>query len=124
MLKPVELFMKQLECEKESCLKEAVMLARDNRHDESVMVKVRANVFDIFIAVSQTAGKQFPQTDIAVQFINDRVNDIPDVWRKSLILAEANGDYVKAENERIKLEAMDEIKSIFQSIIKEAVDND
>lgn len=110
-------FTEYLESEREACLSEADELAEDDRHDEAVMAKIRANIFGIFAIVSQTAGKQIAESREA--FIRRQIETIPEAWEKSLSAAESCGDDGKAMIERIKLDAMAEIGKYYSRLTGE-----
>ena len=101
-------FIEYLQAEQRACLDRADELVRDNRQDESVMAKIRANVFGIFATVSQTADKQMPGSQNSL--IEEQIDKIPGAWRESPVTAELYGDYSKVMIESVKLDAVKEIK--------------
>lgn len=113
----IEVFKTYLEREKSSCLMRTETLAKDSRQDEATMEKIRANVFDIFIAVSGAAETRFPEN--AKSFLLNRIETIPQAWETSKATAQKHGDYTKALIEEIKLQAICEIKEKFFSIWSE-----
>lgn len=84
-------------------------LAADARADEAVFAKIQGNVFDIFDTVLQVARRT--QGDGALPFFRSRLEEIPANWRTALEKAEANGDPARAHTERLKLEAVAEIRA-------------
>lgn len=108
-------FIQYLEIERDSCLAQADTLASDDRRDEANMLKIRANIFDVFTVVSRTAEKHFPQNQI--DFIKNRMETIPTAWKASLTVAEKENEYVKIATERIKLQAMNEISQKFNGFL-------
>jgi len=87
-------FMNYLQENKKQCLSNAALLAADGRNDDSIMEKVRANVFDIFI---QTKG----QTHLLEHFLA--------TWSNALTLADEHGDAASAAIEQVKLNVLSEI---------------
>lgn len=111
-------FIQYLEAEHKTCTAQAETLAADDRRDEANMQKIRANIFDVFTVVSKTAEKRFPQNPLG--FIKERIETIPTAWKQSLAAAEERNEYNKAATERIKLQAMDEIRQKFNDVARES----
>lgn len=111
-------FIQYLEAERDNCLLQANTLADDERRDESNMLKIRANIFDVFAIVSQTAEKRFPQNRIG--FIKDKIETIPAAWKAALTAAEKQNAQDKITAERIKLQAMMEISQQFNEVLGES----
>ena len=93
-------------------------LANDERKDEAVLQKIRANVFEIFIAISTVAQKQSP--DAPINFITDRIERICKPWEESLSQAKLHSDYTKITIEEIKITAIKEIQEKLAQIKEEA----
>ena len=83
------------------CKERAAALTADNRADEAVFEKIRANVFEIFTAVLSTAQKQPAPLD----FFRRQLAAIPDNWEAALEKARAHSDDARVHTELIKLEA-------------------
>ena len=109
-------FIEYLNAEKKDCLAKAGELENNTRRDEAIMLKIRANVFGIFVAVTQTAEKGDP--DNPAGFVREKIESIPGAWTESLAEAERHNDYVKIMNERIKLETIAAISENFDSILR------
>jgi len=105
-----------LQTEQKFYFRKAGELARENRKDEAKMAKIRANVFGIFANVIQTAESEFPENELS--FVREQIEKIPGAWQESLSAAELHNDYVKVMNERIKLDAIIEIKKNFLRIVE------
>jgi len=88
--------MNYLQKNKERYLDDAAHFAADNRGDEVILAKIRANVFDIFM---QTGDK----TDNVLEYLQAK-------WKKEKTLAEEHGDDAIAAIEQIKLETLHEIQ--------------
>ena len=109
-------FIEYLNAEKKDCLAKAGELENDTRRDEAIMAKIRANVYGIFVAVTQTSEKGDP--DNPVGFIREKFESIPEAWKESLAEAERHNDYVKTMNERVKLETLAAISEKFENILR------
>ena len=84
-------------------------LRREERGDEAVFEKVRANVFDIFRTVAVAAEKQHAHPAEARAFFLRKLREIPAVWRQSAEAAGQHGDEGKKHLEAVKLAAAGEI---------------
>lgn len=92
-------------------------LTFDDRADEAVFAKVRMNVYDIFSTIFSVAVKTAGQEDEkVVQFFLTRLQQIPQSWHTALANAEQHGDTEKAHIERIKLDAVAEIRKEVERI--------
>ena len=89
------------------------MLA-DDRGDEAVFEKVRANVYDIFRTILSVAVKTCDGVEEAVRrFFLQRAEQIPSGWAASYEKAKQHDDPVKMQIEQIKLDTVGEIKEYF-----------
>ncbi len=88
------------------CKKQAAALTADNRGDEAVFEKIRANVYEIFTAVLTTAQKQ----PVPMDFFRRQLAAIPANWEAALEKARTHGDDAKAHTETLKLEAVRAIR--------------
>ncbi|MCL2353876.1 MAG: hypothetical protein FWC69_04530 [Defluviitaleaceae bacterium] len=88
--------MSYLQKNKERYLDDAARFAAENREDEAVLSKIRANVFDIFM---QTGDK----TDNVLEYLQAK-------WEKEKALAEEHGDAAATAIEQIKLETLHKIQ--------------
>lgn len=92
-------------------------LSRDDREDEAVFAKVQMNIYDIFSTIFSVAVKTSGQDDDkVVQFFMTKIQQIPQSWLTAMDRAEQHGESEKAHMERIKLEAVAEIKKEFKRI--------
>ena len=64
----------------DACKAQAAALTADERCDEAVFEKIRANVYEIFLSVAEAAGK----TDAPMAFFRARLADIPANWEAAL----------------------------------------
>ena len=88
------------------CKARAATLTADDRGDEAVFEKIRANVFEIFLSVWNTARKQ-PEP---MAFFRRQLAAIPANWEAALEKAKAHGDEARAHTELLKLEAVRAIR--------------
>lgn len=101
----------------ENCKSIAQQLCRDDREDEAVFAKIQRNVYDIFNTIFSAAVKTAGQDDEkVVQFFLIRLRQIPQSWHTALANAEQHGETEKAHIERIKLDAVAEIKTEFARV--------
>lgn len=92
-------------------------LASDDRTDEAVFSKVQTNVYDIFHTIFSVAVQTAGQDDEkVVQFFLTKIQQIPQSWHTALDHAVQHGETEKAHMERIKLDAVEQIKKEFERI--------
>ena len=93
------------------CEQRAQELKADDRGDEAVFEKVRGNVYDVFRRVLGAALKTGKGDPEAVRrFYTDSLEKIPAGWKAAYENAVAHDDAKRAQTERIKLDAVAEIK--------------
>lgn len=91
-------------------------LSRDGREDEAVFEKIRLNVFDIFRTVLSAAKTATGSQEEAVRFFLERLHQIPQAWEKSLAAAQSHGDDAKVHIEKLKLDAVAQIRQEVQKM--------
>ncbi len=96
--------------QRERCEARAEALAGESREDEAVFEKIRLNVFEIFRTVLSAAKTATGSPEEALRFFSDRLRQIPEAWEKSLAAAQSHGDGVKAHIEKLKLDAVAQIR--------------
>ena len=100
-----------------NCKAIAQQLRSDDREDEAVFAKIQLNIYHIFNSVFSVAIETAGQDDEkVVQFFLTRLRQIPQSWHTALANAEQHGETEKAHIERIKLDAVAQIKTAFARI--------
>ena len=95
-------------------------LSADERGDEAVNEKVRANIYDVFRTVLSAAVKGGRGDAKAVRnFFSERLEVIPAGWVASYEKAREHDDAVKMQIEKIKLDAVAEIREYFSKVWEE-----
>jgi len=107
-------FTDYLEFQKASYLNKSIDLKREDRQDEADLAKIWANIFDIFLSITNAAKKQC--ADNANDFIRNYIEKLTAEWQKSLTEAEKHNDYIKATQEQAKLSAVSQIKTEFMRL--------
>lgn len=98
-----------------ACKENKKALCADERADEATFEQIRVNVYDIFKTVLTVGAKNSdPEKNMA--FFRQRLETIPRAWREALANAEAHDDGEKAQIERVKLEALEEIRTHFETV--------
>lgn len=101
----------------ENCKAIAQRLRSDDREDEAVFAKIQLNIYHIFNSIFSVAIETAGQDDEkVVQFFLIRLQQIPRSWHTALANAEQHGEAEKAHIERIKLDAVTQIKTEFARI--------
>ena len=102
------------------CEQRGTALKADERGDEAVNEKVRANIFDVFRTVLSAAEKAGRGDAKAVRsFFRDRLETIPSGWAVSYEKAREHDDAVRMQIEKIKLDAAAEIREYFDQVWEE-----
>ena len=86
-----------LDTRKQQTMTEVLDLIKDDRKDESNVLKAKANIYDIFKALW---------------------NAIPSAWETSLQKAREHNDTFKILIEEAKLEAASDVKEKFMEMVK------
>lgn len=96
------------------CGRRGQELLADDRGDEAVLERIRANIYDVFRTVLSVAVKTCPNQEEAVgRFFLRRAETIPSAWAASYEKARQHHDPVKLRIEQIKLDTAGEIKEHF-----------
>lgn len=105
-------FIMYLEEQINECRQNERQLASDDRCDEAVFEKIRANVYDIFKTVYAAAQRiQGAGPEKTHIFFLQKLEDIPANWHASLGKAREYGDEDKIHLEQLKLETAERIKA-------------
>ena len=102
------------------CDEQEKALIADERKDEAVFEKIRANVYNIFrtilgVAVD-TCGED---TEKIRDFFLYRIDHIPASWSAAYETAKQHNDAAKVQIEEIKLAVVQEIRAEFTKIWEE-----
>ena len=100
-----------LKKEAEGCISRAAELKADHRVDEANFERIRANVFEIFYTVLQTAQKVCEDDAAAFSFFLKKTEEIPRNWAVQYEKAKRYGDVKNEKTEEIKLAAMQQIRA-------------
>lgn len=96
------------------CKQREAAFAADSRADEANFEKIRANVYGIFKTVLGVAVSA-PRTDGEARlFFEDRLEKIPLSWHTAYEKAKQHNEVAKMTVERIKLDAVEDIKRAFE----------
>lgn len=99
------------------CGQRGQALQADDRADEAIFEKVKANVYDIFRTVFSVAVQTCKEDPDAVQrFFALRLEQIPTSWAAALEEAKRHDDAVKMRLEQIKLDTVGAIRENFAKI--------
>lgn len=115
-------FVSFLEEKMAACKQQEEKLLADGRKDEANFEKIRGNIYEVFrtvFGVAVQAGGE--KTGSIEQFFRDRIETIPASWRQSYEKAVQYDDAVKMQIETIKLDAVAEIKEMFEQILQSEV---
>lgn len=120
MKQKIETFTTYLDDAIARCAEQEKALVADERKDEAIFEKIRANVYNIFrtiigVAVN-TCGED---ADKIREFFMKRIDHIPASWNASYETAKQHNDTAKVQIEEIKLAVVQEIKTEFTKIWEE-----
>ncbi|HJD21480.1 MAG TPA: hypothetical protein H9915_06630 [Candidatus Gemmiger faecigallinarum] len=104
-------FHAELVQQQQAAVAKAEALRAENRGDESVFERIRANVYGIFASVLEAADKQYGADETAMrQFCLRKLEEIPAEWEAAAQKADVHHDEHAAFIERLKLRAAGEIR--------------
>ena len=120
MNQKIEKFTAYLDAALARCAEQENALITDERKDEAIFEKIRANVYNIFRTVLgvavDTCGED---TEKIRDFFLQRIDLIPASWHTSYETAKQHNDTAKVQIEEIKLAVVQEIKAEFTKIWEE-----
>lgn len=99
------------------CDKEIESLNKDFRNDEADIVKIRKNIFDIFLKMFRMAVANGKDDEEVKGWFLEKAETIPANWKLSLEAARAHNDTRKLLEEETKLKAIEEIEAEFGRLI-------
>lgn len=100
-----------------ACNHQQALLQNENRGDEATFEKVKANVYDIFKTILSVAIKTSGENErAAALFFKKKLDEIPASWEQSLFVATEHDDVKKAHIEKTKLEAAQDISTVFMRL--------
>lgn len=114
-MKNTESFIAWLREQASACRSHQAEKFADDRKDEGIFETIRANVYEIFIAIASTAVKIKAEEEI-YPFLAEKQQSFKDSWEKSMILARQHDDAKKVQTEGIKLETLDIIRAHAESL--------
>ena len=92
-------------------------LTADERADEAIFEKVKANIYDVFRTVFSVAVRTGNGNADAVKaFFIQRAEQIPASWAAAMEKAREHNDTVRMQTEQIKLDTIDEIREEFAKV--------
>lgn len=102
------------------CKEKQAELTADDRKDEAVFERIRANVYEIFHTVLTVACKTSGgDTAKARSFFASKLVSLPQNWKTALAAAQKHGDIKRITEECIKLDVLAEIEAQFTLLWKE-----
>lgn len=98
----------------ETCSQRRTELLADNRKDEANFEKIRENIYDIFRTIHTVAGKNHADDPARRNlFFLNKLVEMQNIWLTALNQAELHGDDIRAHQERLKVDAAQQIKEAF-----------
>lgn len=104
-----EEFFAFLEKRKNSTMKEALNLVKEERKDDSNTLKAKANIYDIIKAFWNAEEKKTEDKKVFLENLLEKIAMLQATWTTSLELAKQHNDVAKIVIEEAKLSAVDEI---------------
>ena len=90
-------------------------LAQSDRKDEADMVKIQINIYGICKTIYDVVCGTCAPEKVKEVYLQ-KLEDLPDNWKKSLEKAKAHEDIEKIVVEELKLEALFAVKKRFQEL--------
>ena len=99
------------------CAEQEKALIADERKDEAIFEKIRANVYNIFHTILGVAVQNGGEdADKIRERFMQQIEHIPASWKSSYDAAKQHNDTAKVQVEEIKLAVVEEIKTEFTKI--------
>ena len=99
------------------CTEQEKALIADERKDEAIFEKIRANVYNIYRTILGAAVQNCGEdADKMREFFMKQIDHIPASWRATYETAKQHNDTAKVQIEEIKLAVVQEIKTEFTKI--------
>lgn len=117
MKQKIETFTAYLENSIAGCVEQEKALVADERKDEAVFEKIRANVYNIFRSIFGVAVNTCGEdADKVRDFLLKQIDHIPASWLATYETARQHNDAAKVQIEEIKLAVVQEIQVEFTKI--------
>lgn len=114
---PKHIFLICLDEKMEDSRQRAEKFRTEGRADEGVFENIRMNIYEIFQTLFLAAEKSSGGNQLALeQNFLQKLDQIPENWRRSYEKAKEHGDAKKMHIEGIKLEAAQEVREIFEEV--------
>jgi len=114
-----ERFIKYLDDRTADVNKRILQLTEDSRKDEADFEKIRANIFQIIKTIFRSSCQRSSNEAEQLKFLNHNLTAIADTWQNALTNAENHHDEKRVLQEKIKLEAMQEARDVFEQLYRE-----
>ena len=117
MKQKIETFTTYLDDAIARCAEQEKALIADERKDEAIFEKIRANVYNIYRTILGVAMQNCDEdADKIRERFMKQIEHIPASWNASYEAARQHNDTAKAQIEEIKLAVVREIKTEFTKI--------
>ena len=107
-----------LDTRKQQTMSEVLDLIKDDRKDESNVLKAKANIYDIFKVLWNAAKNTSTDMESFKEVFLNKASAIPSAWEASLQKAREHNDTFKILIEEAKLAAASEAKEKFMGMVK------
>ena len=108
-----------LDTRKQQTMTEVLDLIKDDRKDESNVLKAKANIYDIFKALWNAAKNTSTDMESFKEAFLNKASAIPSAQETSLQKAREHNDTFKILIEEAKLEATSDAKEKFMEMVKQ-----
>ena len=100
-----------------ACEEKGRELNADDRGDEAVFEKVRANIYDVMRTWLSVAVRIHPgNADAVKDFFIQRADQIPAAWAAAYDKAKEHEDAARMQTEQVKLDVVREVRARFDEI--------
>ena len=117
MKQKIETFAAYFDAAIARCTEQEKILIADERKDEAIFEKIRANVYNIFHSILGVAVDTCGEDAEKIRdFFLYRIDQIPASWSAAYETAKQHNDAAKVQIEEIKLAVVQEIRAEFTKI--------
>lgn len=95
-----------------ACKQKEQALRQDERRDEAVFEKIRANVYDIFYTTLAATVRICRENEAEIEpLFRQKLKILPTAWERAREAAAQHGDDARVQLEDIKLEVVQQIRA-------------
>jgi hypothetical protein len=101
-------FLQELQQQAQALRQQAKAFAADSRQDDADFAKIEANIYEVCATIGNVVCKIAPEGQREALY-RKKLSDLPHNWQIALEAAEAHGNFQRAQVEKRKLAALEDV---------------